>query len=62
MTRYRFIDPMGDVLTEGVFAEHDDALADAEERNSDPDGDEEIQRVEFLGPDGDWRWAGPLRG
>jgi hypothetical protein len=59
VTRYRCLDPMG-VVTEGEFAGHDDALADAEERNSE--GDEQIQRVEFLGPDGDWRWAGPLRG
>ena len=22
--------------------------------------DEDVQRVEFLGPQGDWRWAGPL--
>jgi hypothetical protein len=62
MTRYRFLDPMGDVVTEGEFARHDEALAEAEDRNADPDGDEEIQRVEFLGPEGDWRWAGPLRG
>jgi hypothetical protein len=62
VTRYRFLDPMGDVVTEGEFARHDEALAAAEDRNGDPDGDEEIQRVEFLGPEGDWRWAGPLRG
>ncbi|MCW3044220.1 MAG: hypothetical protein JWL57_2378, partial [Actinobacteria bacterium] len=23
---------------------------------------DEVQRVEFLGPEGDWRWAGPLVG
>jgi hypothetical protein len=23
---------------------------------------DEVQRVEFLGPEGDWRWAGPLLG
>lgn len=62
MTRYRFLDPMGDVVSEGEFAGREDALAEAEDRNLDPDADEEIQRVEFLGPDGDWRWAGPLRG
>ena len=22
--------------------------------------DEELERVEYLGPEGDWRWAGPL--
>jgi hypothetical protein len=62
MTRYRFLDPMGDVVTEGEFARHDEALEEAKDRNADPDGNEEIQRVEFLGPEGDWRWAGPLRG
>jgi hypothetical protein len=62
MTRYRFLDPMGDVVEEGEFAGHEDARAAAEDRNGDPDADEEIQRVEFLGPDGDWLWAGPLRG
>lgn len=58
MTRYRFLDPMGDVVSEGEFAGHEKALADAEDRNENDD--EEIQRVEFLGPEGDWRWAGPL--
>lgn len=62
MTRYRFLDPMGDVVVEGEFAGHAEALAEAEDRNGDPDGNEEIQRVEYLGPEGDWRWAGPLRG
>jgi hypothetical protein len=62
VTTYRFLDPMGDVVTEDEFAGHADALAAAEDRNGDPEADEEIQRVEFLGPEGDWRWAGPLRG
>jgi len=22
----------------------------------------EVQEVQYLGPDGDWRWAGPLLG
>jgi hypothetical protein len=26
----------------------------------DAETDEDVQRVEFLGPEGDWRWAGPL--
>lgn len=62
MTRYRFLDPMGDVVEEGEFAGHAEALAEAEDRNADPDGNDEIQRVEFRGPQGDWRWAGPLGG
>ena len=58
MTRYRFLDAMGDVVAEDEFAEHADALAWAE----DPERDEDVQRVEFLGPEGDWRWAGALTG
>jgi hypothetical protein len=58
MTRYRFLDGMGDVVAEGEFDRHEDALAWAE----DDEREEEVQRVEFLGPDGDWRWAGALRG
>lgn len=58
VTRYRFLDAMGDVVAEGEFAEHALALAWAEE---DAD-DEDVQRVEYLGPEGDWRWAGPLKG
>lgn len=59
MTRYRFLDPMGDVVAEREFDGHDAALAwacDEEEH------DEQLQRVEYLGPEGDWRWAGPLHG
>ena len=55
MTRYRFLDAMGDVVAEQEFAEH--ALAWAED-----DADEDVQRVEYLGPEGDWRWAGALKG
>ncbi|MDQ1742066.1 MAG: hypothetical protein QOE23_405, partial [Pseudonocardiales bacterium] len=30
---------------------------------ADPmDQEDEIERVEYLGPEGDWRWAGPLLG
>jgi hypothetical protein len=59
VTRYRFLDAMGDVIDEREFADHAAALAWA----ADPvDQDEEIQRVEYLGPEGDWRWAGPLLG
>jgi hypothetical protein len=58
MTRYRFLDPMGDVVAEGDFNEHAEALAWAE----DDEREEELQRVEYLGPEGTWRWAGALRG
>jgi hypothetical protein len=68
MTRYRFLDAMGDVVDDGEFPDHaaalawamdDDAAHDAEH---DAEHEEEIQRVEFLGPEGDWRWAGALHG
>ncbi len=56
MTRYRFLDAMGDVVATGEFADHERArswaTADAQE--------ESIERVEYLGPEGDWRWAGAL--
>jgi hypothetical protein len=58
VTRYRFLDAMGDVVGEEDFAEHREALTWAE----DPGWDEDVQRVEFLGPGGDWRWAGALSG
>jgi hypothetical protein len=58
VTRYRFLDAMGDVVAEGEFAEHAQALTWAE---SD-ENDEDVQRVEYLGPEGDWRWAGALTG
>jgi hypothetical protein len=57
MTRYRFLDAMGDVVEEAEFAEHAEALAWAGDEDAF-EGD--IQRVEYLGPEGDWRWAGPL--
>ena len=59
MTLYRFLDAMGDVVDEREFAEHTAALIWAVEGAEE---DDEIQRVEFLGPEGDWRWAGPLLG
>jgi len=59
MTRYRFLDGMGDIVADEEFAGHDEALAWAVE---DDGPDEEVQRVEFLGPEGDWRWAGALQG
>jgi hypothetical protein len=57
VTRYRFLDAMGDVVAEQEFAAHILALAWAED-----DADEDVQRVEYLGPEGDWRWAGALKG
>jgi len=59
MTRYRCLDGMGDVVAEGEFADHDAALSWAMDSE---DHDEDVQRVEYLGPEGDWRWAGPLQG
>jgi hypothetical protein len=56
VTRYRFLDGMGDPVYEDEFPDHASALAWAAREDSD----EEIERVEFLGPDGDWRWAGAL--
>jgi hypothetical protein len=58
MTRYRFLDAMGDVVAEEEFDSHADALAWA--GSEEPEDD--VQRVEFLGPEGDWRWAGALSG
>jgi hypothetical protein len=57
MTRYRFLDAMGDVVDEDDFPDADAAMAAIEEMDDDV---EEIHRVEYLGPDGDWRWAGAL--
>ena len=56
MTRYRFLDAMGDVVAEEEFADHAEALAWAV-RDDGPE--EEVQRVEYLGAGG-WRWAGAL--
>jgi hypothetical protein len=58
VTRYRFLDGMGDVVAEDEFPDHTAALVWA----VDDDGpEEEVQRVEYLGPEGDWRWAGALQ-
>jgi hypothetical protein len=62
MTRYRFLDGMGDVVAEEEFASHQDALAWAGSDEWAEGREEEVQRVEFLGPEGDWRWAGALSG
>jgi hypothetical protein len=59
VTRYRFLDAMGDVVDEREFDDHAAALSWAMD---DPETADEVQRVEFLGSEGDWRWAGPLLG
>jgi hypothetical protein len=59
VTRYRFLDGMGDVVAEDDFADHGEAIAWA---TADDGPDDEVQRVEYLGPEGDWRWAGALHG
>lgn len=59
MTRYRFLDCMGEVVVEADHPTHADALAWARDEE---ETDEGVNRVEYLGPDGDWRWAGALEG
>lgn len=59
VTTYRFLDGMGDVVAEQEFPDHGTALAWARD---EADTDEPVQRVEYLGPEGDWRWAGALEG
>lgn len=59
MTSYRFLDAMGDVIDEREFDDHSTALEWATENDELED---EVQRVEYRGPDRDWRWAGALRG
>lgn len=59
MTRYRFLDGMGDVVAEADHATHADALAWARDEEETAEG---VNRVEYLGPEGDWRWAGALEG
>ena len=59
MARYRFLDGMGDVMDERDFPGHAAALAWARDEE---ELDAEVQRVEYLGPEGDWRWAGALGG
>ena len=50
---------MGDAIDEREFDDHPAALAWAEENE---ELDDDVNRVEFLGPQGDWRWAGALSG
>lgn len=59
MTRYRFKDGLGDVVAEEEFPDHASALAAVDDVADD---EAEVQRVEYLGPEGDWRWAGALGG
>jgi hypothetical protein len=51
---------MGQVVCQKDFEAHASAIAWATE--GDDELEEEVQRVEYLGPEGDWRWAGPLLG
>ncbi len=55
MSLYRFLDGMGDVVDEAEFPDHSAAMTWLRD---EADIEEPIERVEFLGPDGDWRWAG----
>ena len=59
MTRYRFLDGMGDIVDEREFDQHASALTWAREND---ELDIDILRVEFLGAEGDWRWAGAVEG
>ncbi len=59
MVTYRFLDGMGETLDERDFPDHAAALAWAVEED---ELDAEVQRVEYRGPEADWRWAGPLLG
>lgn len=58
MPRYRFLDALGFVVAEDDHADHDAALEWARTEEETEDG---VNRVEYLGPGGDWRWAGPLQ-
>ena len=59
MARYRFLDGSGNVAAEREFSDHPAALEWAAEQQ---DTEDDVQRVEFQGPEGDWLWAGPLQG
>lgn len=59
MPTYRFLDPMGDLVESRELPDHTAAL---EWAVADDGPEAEVQRVEYLGPDGDWRWAGALHG
>jgi hypothetical protein len=57
VTAYRFLDAMGDVVAEDAFDDHAAAIAWARDEDAH---DHEVFRVEYRGPEGDWRWAGAL--
>lgn len=59
MVTYRFLNGMGESLAEREFADHAAALAWA---TAEDELETDVQRVEYRGPGGDWRWAGPLLG
>lgn len=59
METYRFLDGMGESLVERELPDHAAALAWAAEED---ELETDVQRVEYRGPGGDWRWAGPLLG
>ena len=59
MVTYRFLDGMGESQAESEFPGHSAALAWAA---TEAELETDVQRVEYRGPDGDWRWAGPLLG
>jgi hypothetical protein len=56
---YRFLNGMGESLAEREFPDHAAALAWA---TAEDELETDAQRVEYRGPGGDWRWAGPLLG
>ncbi len=47
-------------MAEDDFADHGEAIAWV--ATADGVRGDEVQRVEYLGPEGDWRWAGALHG
>ena len=59
MPTYRFLDAMGEPVEVRELPDHSAALRWAVAEDG-PDA--EVQRVEYLGPEGDWRWAGALSG
>lgn len=59
MVTYRFLDGSAESLTEREFPDHAAAIAWAA---AEDELETEVQEVQYLGPDGDWRWAGPLLG
>ncbi len=58
MTSYRFLDASLNLVATGEFPDHAAALAYARDED---EHDEDVQRVEYLGEEGRWRWAGALQ-